>query len=154
MSTARPINRGGATYCCLSECALSGQFICCSLFGTGAAFCYKTKGSVPIRCVIGNLIMRRWSSILPFVGLLLHLCSSEEACPSIKWMDNIEVHDVSGYVDMMNDAQIATPQQCAALCCATEGCVAFVYKDAQSPPAGNVSYRRISTAALPACLPA
>jgi hypothetical protein len=59
------------------------------------------------------------------------------SCPAIQWIDRTEVHDVSGVVDMMNDNTTRSPQECGALCCATKGCVAFVFKDAQSPAAGN-----------------
>ena len=80
--------------------------------------------------------MRRCAGITTLLVFFLPLVSAT-SCPAITWIDGVEVHDVSGVVDMMNDNATRSPQECSALCCATEGCVAFVYKTAQSPPAGN-----------------
>ena len=80
--------------------------------------------------------MRRCAGITTLLVFFLPLVSAT-SCPAITWIDGVEVHDVSGVVDMMNDNATRSPQECSVLCCATEGCVAFVYKTAQSPPAGN-----------------
>ena len=62
------------------------------------------------------------------------------SCPagtSMVFLNGVQVHDVSGVVDMYNDATRATPEDCAALCCETLGCASWVLKTQDVSGSGN-----------------
>ena len=65
--------------------------------------------------------------------------SAGAACSTPRWFPGIEVHDVHPHVDMANAEAPRSSRECFDLCCATKGCVAFMFTTNQSKPAGNCS---------------
>ena len=57
---------------------------------------------------------------------------------TVQWYPHVMVHDLHPSVDMMNVGNITT-NECADVCCATKGCVAFVHIGDQAAPSGNCS---------------
>ena len=59
------------------------------------------------------------------------------SCP-VAWLNQTEVHDMHPATDMMNAPDMSI-QECANLCCSTDGCAAFMHTSDQASSAGNCS---------------